>query len=78
MAAGAGTTPVPISEIAKGALLANAVSVILAHNHPSGSLDPSTQDLAFKAKTKKALSLLDIRLVDFQIVNDETYRSITD
>ena len=70
------STPVPIAEIAKGALLANAGQVILAHNHPSGNLAPSTHDFAFAAKTKEALGLLDIKLVDFQIVNDETHRSI--
>lgn len=56
-------------EIAKEALALNAAAVILAHNHPSGSSDPSAADRAITAKIKAALSLLDIRVLDHIIVS---------
>ena len=59
------------------ALLNNAAAVILAHNHPGGSLEPSPHDLAVTDQLKKAGDILDIRLLDHIIVGglnaDETY-----
>ena len=51
-----------------GALANNAVSVIVAHNHPSGGLTPSDQDRALTRRLSSALSLVDIRLLDHFIV----------
>lgn len=51
------------------ALLTNATAVILAHNHPSGQLNPSIQDLKVTEKLKKALELFDINLVDHIILS---------
>ena len=61
-------------EIATRALLTNAKAVILTHNHPSGSLDPSKPDMVITRKVEDVLGLLDIRLLDHIIVtSDKTY-----
>lgn len=51
-------------EVVKAALRHNAAAVILGHNHPSGSPEPSPADRAVTAQLKQALHLVDIRLLD--------------
>lgn len=60
------------------ALKASAVSIILAHNHPSGSLLPSRADEELTMKFKGAGQLLDIKVVDHLILTAETYYSFAD
>ena len=55
-------------EVIKAALTHNAASVILAHNHPSGSCEPSQADITLTATLKAALHCVDIRLLDHFIV----------
>lgn len=55
-------------EVVKRALQLNATSVIVAHNHPSGSDQPSLADDLLTAQLKSALALVDIRLLDHMIV----------
>ena len=55
-------------EIAKESLERNAAAVILAHNHPSGDPEPSEADRNITTRISKALSLLDIRLLDHVVV----------
>lgn len=57
-------------EIIKHALLSGAASVIFAHNHPSGSPEPSKADRSLTKILKDALSLLQIRLHDHFIIGD--------
>jgi DNA repair protein RadC len=59
-------------EIVKQALADNAAGVILAHNHPSGVADPSQADIQITERLKKALALVDIRVLDHVIIGDET------
>jgi DNA repair protein RadC len=59
-------------EVVKQALADNAASVILAHNHPSGIAEPSQADIQITERLKKALALVDIRVLDHVIVGDET------
>lgn len=59
-------------EVVKQALADNAAGVILAHNHPSGIAEPSQADLAITERLKKALELVDIRVLDHVIIGDET------
>jgi hypothetical protein len=54
-------TVVDIRLIAKYCIDCLSSSVILAHNHPSGELNPSQQDIALTKKTKEALKLLEVR-----------------
>jgi len=60
-------------EIVKAALSANAAAVILAHNHPSGVIEPSTADKRITERIKSALALVDIRVLDHIIVGDSCY-----
>lgn len=57
--------------IAKMALLVNAASVILLHNHPSGSVTPSPADIKVTRKIEQALDLLEIKLSDHIIVGSQ-------
>jgi DNA repair protein RadC len=61
------------------AILATASFIILAHNHPSGSLKPSEADIAITRKVKEACKFLDITLLDHLIISpDERYFSLAD
>ena len=51
------------------ALKALATGMIIAHNHPSGSLKPSDQDKSLTKKLKEACSIMDIALLDHIIVS---------
>jgi DNA repair protein RadC len=55
-------------EVLKAALKHNAAAVILAHNHPSGVAEPSQADLDITRQLKKALDLVDIRVLDHLII----------
>ncbi|MVN22981.1 JAB domain-containing protein [Mucilaginibacter arboris] len=62
----------------QAALKANASSIILAHNHPSGNLKPSDADLKLTEKLKKGGLLLDIAILDHLILTEEAYLSFAD
>jgi DNA repair protein RadC len=55
-------------EVFKGALLANAYALILAHNHPSGNTTPSTADKQVTTTLINASKLLDIQILDHLII----------
>jgi DNA repair protein RadC len=55
-------------EIVKEALAQNAASVILAHNHPSGTPEPSAADHSLTQALKQALALVDVRVLDHFVV----------
>ena len=55
-------------EVVLEALKRNAASVILCHNHPSGSPQPSREDEALTLTLKSALALVDVRVLDHMIV----------
>ena len=55
-------------EVVKEALAVNAAAVVLAHNHPSGSVEPSRADEFLTQTLKSALALVDIRLIDHFVV----------
>ena len=75
---GLSSTIVDIRLIFSTAIKTLATSIILAHNHPSGSLQPSQADKSITQKVKEAGQLLDIRLLDHLIVTDESYFSFAD
>lgn len=64
--------------ILKKAIQEEAVSLILCHNHPSGSLRPSRADEELTTKIKEAATLLDIKVLDHIIVSNEGYYSFAD
>ena len=53
------------------AIKANASSVILAHNHPSGNLNASDADVNITKRVKDALELMEIKLLDHLILNKD-------
>lgn len=67
---------VPIRRIVEMALGANATSVVLAHNHPSGMALPSGEDQLTTRRLAMSLSAVDIELVDHIVVADEDYVSM--
>ncbi|MCG6930296.1 MAG: DNA repair protein RadC [Desulfofustis sp.] len=60
-------------EIVKKALAHNAAALVVAHNHPSGSLSPSPQDRQLTRSLYLACSLMQIRLLDHLIIGDGHY-----
>jgi DNA repair protein RadC len=55
-------------EVLKAALSHNAAGIIIAHNHPSGTPDPSAADKTLTQALKQALALVDVRVLDHFIV----------
>ena len=55
-------------EVVKEALACNSAAVVLAHNHPSGSVEPSRADEFLTQTLKSALALVDVRVLDHVIV----------
>ncbi len=64
--------------IVKKALDANARSIIICHNHPSGNLTPSKSDETITLQIKQAALLFDIKLLDHLIVSEDGYYSFAD
>ena len=63
-------------EIFKGAILSNAASLVVMHNHPSGNIEPSDQDVFTTKRLNEACNLMGIPLMDHIIVgagNSEYY-----
>ena len=71
-------TLVDVRLIMKQSVMFGATSIILCHNHPSGTLGVSEPDRKITSKIKKACELLDIRLLDHLIITEKSYLSFTD
>lgn len=67
---------VPIRRIVETALGANATTVVLAHNHPSGIAVPSGEDIQTSRRVATALSTVDIHLADHIVVADDDFVSM--
>ena len=75
---GVSGTYVDLKIIAKYAVDFLASNVILAHNHPSGQLKASEQDIEITKKAKEGLKMLDINVLDHIILTEESYYSFSD
>jgi DNA repair protein RadC len=64
--------------IAKYCLDSLAQFIILAHNHPSGNLTPSSQDIKITEKIKEVLNIIDVQVIDHIILSEEGYYSFSD
>jgi len=71
-------TVVDVRVIFQVALKANATSIMLAHNHPSGNLQPSDADRQITNQLKEAGKIIDIPLLDHIILTVESYLSMAD
>lgn len=63
---------VPVREVARKALERNAAACLLAHNHPSNQVTPSTADEILTQRIQAALSLFDIRVVDHVVLGQDS------
>lgn len=75
---GVSGTIVDVRLILKPAVEYLASGIILAHNHPSGNLRPSQEDIVLTKKVKEASKLLDIVIQDHLIIGDQNYYSFAD
>ncbi len=64
-----------IREIIKNILKYNAKSIIVVHNHPSGNLEPSNDDICLTRNMLKVLKFIDVRLSDHIIISNKGYYS---
>jgi DNA repair protein RadC len=71
-------TLVDVRLVLKMALELGATGIILAHNHPSGTLKPSEADKQITQKLKKAGDSLDIKTLDHLIITEKAYFSFVD
>lgn len=65
-------------DVLRQALKHNATAVIFAHNHPSGSLEPSPADDLITHRLKDLLSLMDVCVLDHMIVGDSGCYSMSE
>ncbi|GAA3616488.1 DNA repair protein RadC [Flavivirga amylovorans] len=71
-------TLVDVRLVLKNALEVGATGLILAHNHPSGTLKPSESDKQITNKLKKAAQSIDIKVLDHLIITEKAYFSFAD
>ena len=67
---------VGVREVFQKALLANAVSIIVMHNHPSGDCTPSRQDIEITKRISEAGKIIGVELLDHIIIGDKCYTSL--
>ena len=72
---GVTSTVVDVKIIAKYAVDSLATAIILAHNHPSGNLNPSSADISITNKVKEAMKLFDITVLDHIILTADSFYS---
>ncbi|WP_405329355.1 DNA repair protein RadC [Leeuwenhoekiella sp. LLG6367-2.1] len=71
-------TLVDVRLVLKKALETGAVALIVAHNHPSGTLKPSQADKNITEKLQQAAKSLDIKVLDHLIITEKAYFSFAD
>lgn len=75
---GIASTTVDLRLLLKKGLEVGATGLLLAHNHPTGNLQPSKADIALTEKINKAAKVIDIQLLDHLIVSEKSYFSFAD
>jgi DNA repair protein RadC len=70
------TSLIRVGEILRPAVRANAASVVVAHNHPSGQPDPSPEDVAVTRAIVEGGRLLDVQVLDHLIIGRGVYVSL--
>lgn len=71
-------TVIDVKLIMKDALNKIAQSLVLIHNHPSGNIRPSPQDIKITHKIREASAFFDIKLLDHIIIGEKSYYSFAD
>jgi DNA repair protein RadC len=72
---GVTSTVVDVKIIAKYVVDSLATGIILAHNHPSGNLNPSSADISITSKVKEAMKLFDVAVLDHIILTADSFYS---
>jgi DNA repair protein RadC len=67
-----------VTEVFRRAVIENSVSIIVAHNHPSGDTEPSSDDNNFTSRLKEAGDLLGVVMVDHVVFTEDKYYSYRD
>lgn len=75
---GVSATVVDIKLIFKSAIDNLASSIVLLHNHPSGNIKPSKEDIRLTQKVKEACEFMDVNLLDHIIIANKNYLSFID
>ena len=70
------TTRVRPADLFKAAILANSFALVVIHNHPSGTLDASPDDIEFTRNLQAACELVGLELLDHIIVTDDGFTSM--
>lgn len=70
--------PIHPREIFQRALVSGACALVVAHNHPSGSLEPSEEDWTTTYRLQEAAKLLRLKLLDHVIITDTNYVSLAE
>ena len=65
-------------EVFRGAIVATAANILIAHNHPSGNPEPSNEDIAITKKLIEAGKLVDISVFDHIIFAEGQYTSFVE
>ena len=71
-------TLVDVRVLMQGALLTNAVGLLLFHNHPSNTLKPSNADKKITHKIIRSAEILDFKVLDHLIITEDSYYSFAD
>ena len=65
-------------EVFRGAIVSTCANIILAHNHPSGNPEPSTEDISITKKLVEAGKIIEINVFDHLIFADDKYTSLVE
>jgi len=69
-------TLVDVPELLRSAIALGATRIVVAHNHPSGSIEPSPEDIEFTKSLIKVTHLLNVQLLDSIVVSSSSYFSL--
>lgn len=75
---GTSSTLVEAQTIFRPALLSNATGIIIVHNHPSGNIEHSPDDMKLSRVVEENAKMLGIRMLDFVIIGHRQYKSFAD
>lgn len=65
-------------EVFRGAVVATCANIMLAHNHPSGNLEPSNEDISITKRLSEVGNILEIKVLDHIIFTDEGFTSFVE
>ncbi|KQR94224.1 DNA repair protein [Chryseobacterium sp. Leaf180] len=75
---GISSTLVDVRIVMQAGLLCNASGIIVAHNHPSGNLNPSTADIKMTNQIREAGKILNMNVLDHVILTSDAHFSFAD